>query len=99
MISGNPQEKTEAQAWRAVAEQCAAGDGTVGLCEYLSDVAPLYTQRQTMKARLNAHRAAFNSDWTGTFVYEGSWARAAVENKEARVLAALWLALEAEEGL
>ncbi len=84
--------RAEARAWREIAEKIDGPLSVSGLCSALAD--EYWTSEEgfdyeAARDRLNRHRADHRRDWSGTFVYPP-------HVRGPRVLAALWLALEAE---
>ena len=87
----------EAEAWVRVAEQLDT-TGDSGLCNAVATYVEDVDLCDLLHRRLAIHRKAHNpGGWGCTFVYEGWPATALPQNKEARVLACLWMALEAAE--
>jgi hypothetical protein len=85
---------TEAEAWREIARRIVEGEWKgFGLC---NEVIRLYDEDRTERAELHAmykrvrQHVAVSPDGP-------DWAYPASTEPEARALAALWLALEAEE--
>jgi len=83
---------TEAEAWREIARRIVEGDWSrLGLCRevrFLHRVSAIaFSVHQSMAKRLTRHLIACGRIWAYP---EGT-------EPEARALAALWLALEAEE--
>lgn len=91
---------TEAEAWREIARRFAEGDADAGMCWEIVDLR-LYRritfgQQKAMKRRIDTH-AALSWIWeiedgqsTGPWAFDS-------HDREVRVLAALFLALEAED--
>ena len=85
---------TEPEAWRCIAERIASGQwGRFGLCDevsglYFNDDITRHT-KNAMERRLDTHLEASGVDQFGYFDEVGVG--------DTRVLAALWLALEAED--
>lgn len=105
---------SEPEAWRHIARQWVmrTEDGVLGSCPliqrlYYHDRITEYVCAQ-MKSRLNEHLEHSGHPYIGgrrNLAYPfnlragDTWASHVEENREARALAALWLALEAEEAL
>lgn len=80
---------TEAQAWRKVAQKVEAARPLQGLCREMHEMRSDRRISHLLWLQMVARLAVYCS--CGSFVYPPGTER------EARVLAALWLALEAEE--
>lgn len=90
---------TRAQAWREVARRITEGEHLDGIC---NEVVILYTHckisrdtRVKMLIQVRSHILAhttLDERWAG-------WAYPPGEEREARILAALWMAMEATENI
>jgi hypothetical protein len=92
---------TEAQAWRAIAEKLLTqGYVQWGLCKEVARITVRTEDEHLyapMTARLEAHLHSYPERYGAYNPGEGEWAFPRGECHEERALAALWMALEAEE--
>ena len=87
---------TEPEAWREIARRIAEGEwNNRGLCAEISDLCDegrlSLVIEWDMEDRIKRHLDARKNGWPHNWAYECG------TEPEARILAALWLALEAEE--
>jgi hypothetical protein len=94
---------TEAEAWREVARRFALAIAPYGLCYEIAELCDFEkvseSAYRTMSERVDEHLGGAKWAYEPRAV-QGCWdiEHDYSEHREARCLAALWLALEAEEG-
>jgi hypothetical protein len=85
---------TEAEAWREIARRIVAGEwAKEGLCREITELSFRGLVSWEVGTSMS-HRIQFHIDYISQFIM---WAYPRGEEPEGRALAALWMALEAEE--
>lgn len=92
-----PRNCPEAKAWVRAAMHVLAAPAILGLCYSIDDDSTIV--EASMKRRVEAHLQVHPERYTSwrSIEPDGSYAYPRHEEREARVLACLWMALEAAE--